>query len=447
VDARQINLSRFSLFFPEKRSFFFEGARVVGFCHGTRGAAGRIPSTRSDVIPFFSRQIGLLAGEEVPIDFGLKLTGKVGRTDLGVLDVRTRDIPGVPEKNFFVGRVKRNFLQQSYAGAIVTSGNPALPGSSNTYGADVRLATSRFLGGSRNVVLNAFGLRTANEGVSGRDWSYGFSAEYPNDLVNLQLIWRDVQENFRPALGFVSRRNLRLLRVGGDYNPRPKDFLGLQQMFYGAYYTRFTRLDNGQVESWQLYFVGPFDWHFNSGDNVHAILSPEVNYERLFEPFSIFPGVVLPPGEYRFTRWRINGMSAGKRRLQVNVSWNLGEYWSGRADEVTTTLQYKIPPRFTISFTTNQTFARLPQGNFVSRILSWQANYAASPFLTFSNLIQYDNQSRNLGWQSRVRWILQPGNDFFFAFSQGWLQDPAGGYQFSAQDSKISTKFQYTFRF
>jgi hypothetical protein len=447
VDARQINLSRFSLFFPEKRSFFLEDAGVFSFSNATRGAAGRIPSTRSDVIPFFSRQIGLLAGEEVPIDFGLKLTGKIGRTDIGVLDVRTRDIPSVREKNFFVGRVKRNFLQQSYVGALVTSGNPALPGSSNTYGVDVRLATSRFLGGSRNVVLNAFGLRSANEGVSGRDWSYGFSAEYPNDLVNLQLIWRDVQENFRPALGFVSRRNLRLLRVGGDYNPRPRDFLGLQQMFYGAYYTRFTRLDNGQVESWQLHFVGPFDWHFNSGDSVHAILSPEVNYERLFEPFSIFPGVVLPPGEYRFTRWRINGMSAGKRRLQVNFGWNLGEYWSGRADEVTTTFQYKIPPRFTISFTTNQTFARLPQGNFVSRILSWQANYAASPFLTFSNLIQYDNQSRNLGWQSRVRWILQPGNDFFFAFSQGWLQDPAGGYRFSAQDSKISTKFQYTFRF
>src|SRR5439155_24468529 len=117
------------------------------------------------------------------------------------------------------------------------------------------------------------------------------------------------------------------------------------------------------------------------------------------------------------------------------------------ADEVITGLTYKIPPHFTISFNTNQTFARLPQGNFVARILSWQVNYAASSFLTFSNLIQYDNLSRNLGWQSRVRWILKPGNDLFVSFNQGWIQDPAAGYQFIAQNSKLSTKFQYTFRF
>jgi hypothetical protein len=108
---------------------------------------------------------------------------------------------------------------------------------------------------------------------------------------------------------------------------------------------------------------------------------------------------------------------------------------------------YKVPPWFSLSFNTNQTFARLPQNNFVARVMSWQVNYTASPFLGFSNLIQYDNQSRNLGWQSRVRWILRPGNDFFFVFSQGWIQDPAGGYRFTAQDSKVSGKLQYTFRF
>jgi hypothetical protein len=95
----------------------------------------------------------------------------------------------------------------------------------------------------------------------------------------------------------------------------------------------------------------------------------------------------------------------------------------------------------------NQTFARLPQGNFVARIISSQINYMASPFFSVSNLIQYDNQSRNLGLQSRVRWILRPGNDFFFVFSQGWIQDAAGGYRFTTQDSKVSSKLQYTFSF
>ena len=127
--------------------------------------------------------------------------------------------------------------------------------------------------------------------------------------------------------------------------------------------------------------------------------------------------------------------------------WWLGPYWSGDANTIQTSITYKIPPRLVVSFNTNQTFAKLPQGNFIARILTWQVNYTASPFLSVSNLIQYDNQSRNLGWQSRIRWILKPGNDVFFVYNQGWIQDTSGGFRFTAQDSKVSAKLQYTFRF
>ena len=447
VDARQVNLTRFSLFFPEKRSFFLEDAGVFSFSNVGDNSQGGIPSTRSQIIPFFSRTIGLLNGDEVPLNFGVKLTGKIGRTDLGILTVRTRAIsPIVREKNFFVGRVKRNLLQQSYVGAVFTMGNPALPITSSTYGADLRLATSRFHG-RNNLVFNAYALRSQNEGTTGRDWSYGVSAEYPNDLLQMEVMLRDIQENFRPSLGFVSRRNVRLFRVGGRFNPRPKDFLGLQQTFNGVYYTRFTRLDNGQVESWQLHFTVPMDWHFKSGDAIHSFFNPEVAYERLFVPFEISRGLFIPAGEYTFTRWRTFVMSAGKRRLQGNFTWVTGNYWSGHAQEFSTQLLYKIPPRFSIQFNTNQVFARLREGNFVTRIITGQLNYAFSPLLTFTNLVQYDNVSRNMGWQARLRWIQKPGNDVFVVFGQGWIQNPGGGYHFSAQDSKLSAKVQYTFRF
>ena len=446
VDERQINLSRFSLFFPEKRSFFLEGAGVFSFSNTGQEPRGRVPATRAETIPFFSRRIGLVDGEEVPIDYGVKLAGTVGRTDIGVLNVRTRDRPGVSPENFLVGRVKRNFLQQSYVGAILTHGNPAFPGSSSTYGADARLATSRFLGDARNVVVNLYGLRSANQGVSDRDWSYGASAEYPNDLVHMQFVWRDVQANFNPALGFVSRRNVRMLRIGGDYNPRPTDLLGLQQTFNGVYYTRFTRLDTGQVESWQFHFTVPIDWHFRSGDAIHNFFNPRFTYERLFAPFEISPGVVLAPGEYRFTRFHSFLSTAPKRRLKVDVQWLLGTFWSGHADEVLTTITYKLPPRFTISLNTNHTFARLPEGNFVARIMTAQVSYTPSPFFLFSNLIQYDNRSQNLGWQGRIRWILEPGNDLFLVVNQGWIQDPQGGYRFTPDQGRLSAKLQYTFR-
>jgi hypothetical protein len=457
VDARQINLSRFSLLFPEKRSFFLQGAGVFGFASTGPEPAGGIPAAGADVYPFFSRQIGLLGGREVPIDAGIKLTGTVGRTDVGLLSVRTGDLPIVDGKNFVVGRVKRNLFGQSYVGAIFTGGHPEAGQAGQTYGADLRLATSRFLGRPNNFVLNAFGIRSVNqggagprpvtEGSSGRDWSYGVSAHYPNDRFNAQVAFREIQQNFRPALGFVQRDNVRMLRVAGSYNPRPANFLNVQQMFHDVYYTRFTRLDNGQVESWDLY-VTLLDWHLSSGDNLHGMFDFNPTYERLFEPFEISPGVHLLPGEYRFTRFRSNLLStAAKRRLSGSINLTYGGYWSGRAEQLTTSLTFKLPPRFTIAVSTNQTFARLPEGHFIARIFTTSASYAASPSLSLSNLVQYDNRSRNLGWQSRVRWTLQPGNDLFFAFNQGWIEEDLGRLRFRTEDSKVSAKFQYSFRF
>ena len=365
-----------------------------------------------------------------------------------MLNVRTRDTSSAEDKNLVVGRVRQNFFEQSYVGAIVTGGNPALPLSSSTIGADLRLATSDFLGKSKNLVFNAYGLKTNNEGVSDKNSSYGFAAQYPNDKFDAQIIWREIQENFDPALGFVQRSNVRMLRLGASFNPRPKKLLGIQQMFHDIFYTRFTRLDNGLVESEDFYFT-IVDWHFDSGDSLHSLFDVNPTFERLFEPFEISPGVVLPAGEYRFTPMRIFFTSAQKRRFQGSIGFTFGNFWSGTAQTIRTGLRYRAPPRFSISLDANQTFARLPQGNFVARIFSSQINYALSPFLSFSNLIQFDNRSGNLGLQSRVRWTLEPGNDLFFIFGQGWIQefDQRGRFDFRPQDSRLATKLQYTFRF
>ena len=447
VDARQINLTRFSIFFPEKRSFFLQDAGVFNFATTGVDPPGGIPGTGAEIFPFFSRRIGLIGGQEVPIDYGVKLTGKAGRTEIGVLNVRTRDASGVDAANLAVARVRQNFWEQSYVGAIATGGDPASPFSSSTIGADMRLATANFLGSNRNMLVNAYGLKSNNHGVTDKNSSYGFAAHYPNDKFQAQVIWREIQENLDPSLGFVQRRNVRMLRVGGSFNPRPKRSTGIQQMFTDFFYTRFTRLDNKQVETWKIYAT-LVDLHFNSGDSLHSLFDINPTYERLFEPFEISPGVVLPAGEYRFTPLRVFFTSAQKRNLQGSIGLTFGNFWSGTAQTVTTGLRYQIPPKFSISLNTNQTFASLPQGNFVARILSSQINYAVSPFLSFSNLVQFDNRSRNLGFQGRVRWTLEPGNDFFFIFGQGWVQELSDrGYDFRQQDSRLATKLQYTFRF
>jgi hypothetical protein len=244
----------------------------------------------------------------------------------------------------------------------------------------------------------------------------------------------------------VQRDNVRLLRLGGSFDPRPT-FWNLQQMFHDVFYTRFTRLDNNEVESWDLY-VTLLDWHFKSGDSWHGIFDFNPTYERLFEPFRISPGVILAPGEYRFTRFKHNlGSFAAKRRLSGQAQLLWGNYWSGKAEQVTAGITYKLPPHFTISLNTNQTFARLPEGHFTARIHTANIALAVSPRVSFSNLIQYDNRSRNLGWQSRVRWTLRPGNDFFFAFNQGWIHEEGDQVRFRTEDSRVSAKFQYSMRF
>ena len=447
VDARQINLTRFSIFFPEKRTFFLQDAGVFNFATTGIDPPGGIPGTGAEIFPFFSRRIGLLGGQEVPIDYGAKLTGRVGRTEVGMLDVRTRGVRDADAGNLLVGRLKRNFLEQSYVGAILTNGDPASGLSSSTVGVDMRLATSSFLGGNRNMVVNAFGLRSNNEGVVDNNASFGFGAHYPNDRFEGQILWREIQENFDPAIGFVQRSNVRMLRVAGSFNPRPNPSTGIQQMYHDVFYTRFTRLDNGLVESWDIYAT-IVDWHFNSGDSLHSLFDLNPTYERLFEPFEISPGVVLPVGEYRFMPMRIFFTSAQKRRVQGSIGLTFGNYWSGTAQSLRTGISYKLPPNFLVSFNADQTFANLPEGDFVARIYSSEVNYAVSPFLTFSNLIQFDNRSGNLGLQSRVHWTIEPGSDLFFVFGQGWVQDLERGYrEFRRQDSRLATKLQYTFRF
>jgi hypothetical protein len=431
VDNRQINLTRFPLFFPEKRAFFLENAGVFNFSN-----------TGSDLLPFFSRRIGLLAGREVPILFGTKLTGKVDRYDVGILGARTRETDFIDAKNFFVARIKRNLFEQSYLGGIYTEGDPSRPTSSRTLGADLRLATSRFLGGERNFQIDAFAVKTFNEGSEDKDLAYGFSVNYPNDLWDLELGWRQIEDNFRPALGFVPRPGVRRLNLGVEFKPRPKNFLSVRQMFHEFFFNRFTRLDTHRVESWRL-FTAPVNWRFNSGDRVE--FNYVAQFERLFQPFEIADGVVIPAGDYRFTRWRAEFGTSSKRRVKVDGTWWFGSFYSGHSDEVEVEVQFKLAPHFQMSLETEQTFARLREGNFVARVFGLRADYSVSPFLTFFNLVQYDNESRDLGWQSRVRWILRPGNEVFLVFNQGWIRQQDGSFR-SARTG-LAGKVQYTFRF
>src|SRR5687767_5867424 len=201
VDDRQVNLTRFPLFFPEKRDFFLESSGNFDF--------SREPS--GDFTAFFSRRIGLDArGRPQKIDYGVKLTGQAGRFDLGVLQVRTGDQPGAPGDNFTIVRPKRQFFRQSYAGVIYTRRSTHASGvpDRHTIGADFELATSRFRG-SQNLQVNGYFIKTPDGTGRGDDAGFGVRILYPNDLWSGRLIAKEFQKNFDPAIGFRQRADNR----------------------------------------------------------------------------------------------------------------------------------------------------------------------------------------------------------------------------------------------
>jgi len=216
-------------------------------------------------------------------------------------------------------------------------------------------------------------------------------------------------------------------------------------MVHELTFTRFVNLAHNQVESWRV-LIAPIKYDLNSGDEIEFNYAPQ--FERLFEPFEIANGVTLPVGDYRFDRWAVSVNTSSKRRWKADFESSFGSFWSGRATQFETGFEYKLAPHFQTGITLEQTFARLREGTFVATLVGLRGDWSVSPLLTLFNLVQFDNETGSLAWQSRVRWTLRPGNDVFFVLGQGWLQDEARGrVSFHRTDTRIAGKVQYTFRF
>ncbi|MBI4461062.1 MAG: carbohydrate binding family 9 domain-containing protein [Acidobacteria bacterium] len=447
VDQRQVNLTRFSLFFPEKRDFFLEGASFFDF----RSTAEDEENTR--LHPFFSRTIGLhqigqsSAFEPQKIDFGTKLTGQVGRQDVGLLHVQTGREGEVLGEDFTVMRLKRRFWRQSYVGGMMTRRDPRAPGDTRyTTGLDALLATSNFLG-SENLELGAYALRATNqEGRHGGNYAYGLELNYPNDVWSGSLTYREIQENFDPAVGFVSQRGYRRLNPAWKYSPRPRGHGWIRQFGFGFDLDRQTDMDNELLtRKWDFRI---FEVNTHSGDTFYASILPQ--RERLEENFGIRVDpkkvITLPAGnEYDFLRYRWRMQTANKRKLAAVAEVEMGEFFSGDRQSYIFELTLRVRPGVIIYSGVEWNRLQLQEGNFQTRIYRLTPELQFSPWISFVNKIQYDNVSRVLGWQSRFRWILKPGNDFYLVYAQNWEDEPMKALR--TLDRRATTKFVYTHRF
>ena len=436
VDDRQVNLTRFPLFFPEKRDFFLEDSGNFFFGY----SSGRGGGSRSEVIPFFSRRIGIDgSGDEVPLLGAVKITGQTERFTLGLLDVGTDRLHELDERNLFVGRVGMNIFEQSDVGVIWTHGNPEGRTRNDTYGVDFNYRSDHFLG-DRNLQFGTWVLRSDTEDVSGDELAASARIAYPNDEVDLSASWTTIDEDFDPALGFVPRRGIKRYRTSWNWRPRLNSG-GIRQLRFSLGPSLTTDTGN-DLETASVFFQ-PFGVEMESGDEFGLFLTR--TSEILDSDFEIQDGVSIPEDRYDFTRYSIDVETSTHRVVSGELRHNFGTFFGGRRTDWSVELTARPGPWGTFDVEYERNDIDLPGGDFIVRVTRFRSNLMFTPELALSSFVQYDNVSDSVGLNSRLWWILEPGSELFLVLNQGW--DYRIDRHFAPTSTQLTGKIGYTARF
>ena len=433
VDDRQINLTRFNLLFPEKRDFFLDGSSHFSF--GIQG--DDLNSYGKGIIPFFSRRMGLdNNGLPIQINYAAKLTGMIGKWNIGVMQVNDDHATG--NTNFSVARVSHNIGPESSIGVIGTYGNAVSQAENFVGGIDIKLATSKFHG-NKNLALILFGLKSNTEGLSDHDLSWGGNITYPNDRFSFSLGHHEIGEHFVAGMGFVPRTNIKETYGDVKFGPRPKKW-GLLQVLTGFGFDHIMNFSN-TLETRSVNF-SPLYLRFKSGEEFSYSISQ--SYENLEKEFKIFSTYIIPVGQYEFYRHTLKLLTAGSRNLAGDISYVWGDFYNGSRKDFNIGVNYKVAVPFFIGVKYKQNDVSLPEGNFTAQIYQVNANVLFSPDVTWYNYFQYDNSSKTVGIQSRFAWIVKPGNEIILAWTTN-MSRPLQRYVMN--ESALQFKIKYNIRF
>ncbi len=458
VDSRQVNLSRFNLFFPEKRDFFIRDADIFEFgqigsgrATGLRDGNAALPgSAAQNARPFFSRRIGLSAsGEPVGINYGGKLSGRVGDWNLGTLLIsQEADVSsGVEEKELFVGRAVLNVGAESQLGMIATDGDPRSNTDNSLLGVDLRYRNSRLPGGN-TIQGSLFYQKTDTPGLAGEDDSFGFGMSYPASRGwRAAYNYKQVGKNFKPALGFVNQTDIADHSLDFGYRQFFSRGSAVRSLFTGFDGYRAIYLDDGTLNAQELGLRGRLD--NNSGDSLTArlISSSEVlRQDFVINRFSDGSGVItVERGEYDYDEAELELGLANQRLVSGSLKVRGGEYFDGDHLQREASLTVRPTARYNFSGRMSVDEIHLPDGDFTVRLTSLESKIAFSNKLSWSNLVQYDNVSEAMAINSRLHWIPEAGKQAFLVLNYG-LSDVDKDNRFVSVNSDLSLKFSYTYR-
>ena len=450
VDNRQVNLTRFSLFFPERRDFFLNDSdlftfgnieRLSGGNNAASGAAGQ------NGRPYFSRKLGLSAdGSPVDIDYGGRISGRVGRFNIGTLAIRQDTYNEVKATDLLVTRISANVLTDSRVGFIYTDGDPTSNLDNSVIGADFLYVNNDFLD-DETIQGNFFFQQSDTPGLSGDDASYGFGIMYPQtEGLRTRMAYKVVEENFNPAMGFINRSDVSDLTADFGYTHYFDNSDFLQTGFAGVDMQRIELLDGG-LQS-EVFAFRLLELETTNRDTMN--LAYYTNKEVVRRPFTIYqePGkeVVIEPGSYDFDEQEIGFQTAGQRMFSGGVNHRRGDFYNGERVNYNASFNWNQSRYFRMTASYDWNDITLPQGDFILRLASVNTQVAFSSTLYWITLAQYDNISEEVGINTRLQWIPRAGQEGFIVLNYN-MQDLDRNNTFNTAFSDISIKFRYTFRF
>jgi Domain of unknown function (DUF5916)/Carbohydrate family 9 binding domain-like len=419
ADEQQINLTRFNLFFPEKRDFFLENQGTFSFggvainSAGGNFGGGFIGSNNAAPILFYSRRIGLHENHEVPLNVGGRLTGRAGAFSLGVLNIQTGDKEeelGAPATNFSVIRLKRDVLRRSSIGLLFTNRSESTigPGANRSYGID---GTFAFF---ENLQINTYWAGTHTDEVSSRDTdSYRGQLDYSGDRYTVQVERLKIGDNFNPEMGFVRRDDMVRDYARFKFSPRPRQRSAIRKYVYDGS-IEYIENGAGRLESRERALE--FALEFQSADRF------SVNYTNSFEFLpvpTLIGSVVLPVGDYQFDTFRVGYNISQQRLVSANLTAEFGTFYNGHKTSfsaargrVPVTNQLSVEPTYSFNHVT------LEQGEFITHLVGSRVTYSMTPLMFVSALIQYNSGIDAVSTNARFRWEYRPGSELFVVYNE-----------------------------
>jgi hypothetical protein len=428
ADEQQVNLTRFNLFFPEKRDFFLENAGQFKM-----GTGGTFTSTTVETDLFFSRRIGLSdTGQVIPIIGGARLAGKTGRHNIGILDIQTDRAFNRPGDNFLVARYGADVLKRSRVGAIFIN-KETLGGEAHynrTMGADANLVLGR------NLQVNSYLAKTETPGLNGKDMAFFGRVAYRDPAWNVWLNYLDVQDNFNAEVGFVQRRGVKTTKAYLSPTPRPgkASIRMLEPMFVLTY---ITDQQNRMVARTQ-HFMNAF--HIDDGSFINVIY--QKNLDVLDEPFDIQRNVTIPIGTYKFDELTLTYNTNPARRVYERFTFQPMEFYGGTKKTVTGAVGVRASSHLSGELQFSRNDVKLPYGAFLANLAILRVDYAVSPRATVRSLTQYNSLTHEVTNSIRFNFIYRPGSDLYVVYND--LQQtglPHG--LFTPSDRQLVVKMNY----